>query len=72
MMLLGTVVYEEKRAESLKIMQDSKNKQDQISEVLAFIEEVYSQILYLFHLPLIFIAAVYYRGSESWKERKRN
>lgn len=35
----GTTVYEERRAESIKIMQDAASKQEKIEEVLAFIEE---------------------------------
>ena len=37
--IAGTTVYEERRTESLRIMQDTTNKQDRISEVLAFIDE---------------------------------
>eukprot|EP01038_Epipyxis_sp_PR26KG_P004963 gene4963-6938_t len=35
----GTTVYEERREESLKIMQDTANKQQKVNEVLEFIEE---------------------------------
>mmetsp|Transcript_23269 Transcript_23269/g.34155 ORF Transcript_23269/g.34155 Transcript_23269/m.34155 type:complete len:1343 (-) Transcript_23269:210-4238(-) len=37
--IAGTTVYEERRAESLKILADTTNKQDRIVEVLSFIEE---------------------------------
>lgn len=35
----GTTVYEERRAESLKILQDTATKQERIAEILAFIEQ---------------------------------
>jgi structural maintenance of chromosome 3 (chondroitin sulfate proteoglycan 6) len=35
----GTTVYEERRAESIKILQETSNKQDRITEILTFIEE---------------------------------
>lgn len=35
----GTTVYEERRAESMKILQETSNKQDRIAEILTFIEE---------------------------------
>jgi structural maintenance of chromosome 3 (chondroitin sulfate proteoglycan 6) len=37
--IAGTTVYEERRAESLKILLDTTNKQDRIIEVLSFIDE---------------------------------
>ena len=37
--IAGTMIYEDRRAESLRIMQDTRNKQERIEEVLAFIEE---------------------------------
>ena len=40
----GTTVYEERRAESLRIMQDTNQKQERIAEVLSFIEERLSEL----------------------------
>lgn len=37
--IAGTIVYEERKAESLKILADTTNKQAHIEEVLTFIEE---------------------------------
>jgi structural maintenance of chromosome 3 (chondroitin sulfate proteoglycan 6) len=40
----GTTVYEERRVESLKIMEETLKKQEQITEVLTFIEERLSEL----------------------------
>jgi structural maintenance of chromosome 3 (chondroitin sulfate proteoglycan 6) len=40
----GTTVYEERRSESIKIMQESNNKQERINEVLTFIDERLSEL----------------------------
>eukprot|EP01041_Mallomonas_annulata_P001154 gene1154-2235_t len=40
----GTTVYEERRRESLKIMQETASKQEQIQEVLSFIDERLSEL----------------------------
>lgn len=42
--IAGTTVYEERRSESLKIMQDAISKQDKIDEVLQFIDERLSEL----------------------------
>jgi len=40
----GTTVYEERRSESLRIMQDTHQKQERIAEVLSYIEERLSEL----------------------------
>ena len=40
----GTTVYEERRSESLRILQDTANKQERIAEVLTYIEERLSEL----------------------------
>lgn len=40
----GTTVYEERRSESIKIMEDTASKQGKVEEVLAFIEERLSEL----------------------------
>jgi structural maintenance of chromosome 3 (chondroitin sulfate proteoglycan 6) len=42
--IAGTIVYEERKAESLKILLDTVNKQSHIEEVLNFIEERLSEL----------------------------
>lgn len=42
--IAGTTVYEERRQESLQILQEANGKQDQITEVLTFIEERLSEL----------------------------
>lgn len=37
--IAGTSIYEERRAESIKIMNETVSKQERIDEVLSFIEE---------------------------------
>jgi len=37
--IAGTTIYEDRRQESLRILADTRNKQERIEEVLAFIEE---------------------------------
>lgn len=40
----GTSVYEERRVESMKILQDTKSKQEKVEEVLSYIEERLSEL----------------------------
>jgi structural maintenance of chromosome 3 (chondroitin sulfate proteoglycan 6) len=42
--IAGTTVYEERRSESYKILQDTANKQERITEVLSFIEDRLSEL----------------------------